>query len=190
MSFGKEVEDGELGQIVVERFPFHHNIRFFIINLVCLLLLMLKSEFPPPFKKCYVGSVFPLSPKCILSRLPLVSFSSASWSQLSKRHCGETEEVNENFPPATTHLICSQTAANGQCKLSLITGCGGMGGDREESRWESLSLRGSIGRMNRCNVFSLQEAFLTVVCAQWCLCRHTSVWMGCCVNYKAVYLFI
>lgn len=122
-----------LGQILVERIPFLHNVRFFIINLVCLLLLMLKADFPPPSTTLLlvaenVGSVFPSSPKCLLPLLPPVSFSSVSWSQWSKRHCGETEKVSENLPPAATHLICSQTAASGQCKLSLIIGCGGMEG--------------------------------------------------------------
>lgn len=45
-----------------------------------------------------VGSLVLSSPKCLSSWLPLVSFSSVTWSQLSKRHYWEQRKREQKFP--------------------------------------------------------------------------------------------
>lgn len=156
------------------------------ITTVCLLLLMLVYLHPttttPHKKKKYivplvaenVGLVFPLSLKCILSRLPLVSFSLESWSQLSKRHCGEKRKSG-NLPPAAANIKCSQTRAIGQCKLSLIIG---VVVGWEESRWGSLNLGGSIGWMNGCTVVSSSSPYKQSTAVLIVLSLHSDASVG------------
>lgn len=89
-----------------------------------------------------VGSLVFCSPKCLLSWLPLVSFSSVSWSQLSKRHCWEQRTSEWKFPPAASHIKCSHIGANGLHVLLLITCRCCRQGENEEFRGMKWGERG------------------------------------------------
>lgn len=131
-----------------------------------------------------VGSLAFFSRKCLLSWLPLVSFSSVSWSQLSKRHCWEQRKSEWKFPllPLIKNAPKSQAMAKHGLSLIMCRCCqqGKMRRSEERSvrkggsRWDRKG-EGGARWMNQCSVVPLAaytnglNCFQWPCSAQWCL---------------------